>query len=227
MLCLVETKREVVTKFDVVQLWENDAVGWEYVGAEGASGGLLLMWDETVFKIGNCYKGDRWLCVEGELIKRSFRCAICLVYGAHIRNEKLVVWEELSFLSGLCKVPFCFMGDFNEVVKVEERKWATTLTGSAADFKSWIQDMELVDLDLSDRLFTWFRGQSCSRIDRMLVTLEWLEEFSDTRLRGGPRGLSDYCLVVMEAARVGRGPRPFRSLESWFTHEGFLRMVKE
>ncbi|XP_015945807.1 uncharacterized protein LOC107470910 [Arachis duranensis] len=119
------------------------------------------------------------------------------------------------------------MGDFNEVVKVEERKGATTLTGSAADFKSWIQDMKLVDLDLSDSLFTWFRGQSCSRIDRMLVTLEWLEEFHDTRLRGGPRGLSNHCPVVMEAARVGRGPRPFRSLDSWFTHEGFLRMVKE
>ncbi|XP_072058042.1 uncharacterized protein [Arachis hypogaea] len=119
------------------------------------------------------------------------------------------------------------MGDFNEVVKVEERKGATTFTGSAADFTSWIQDMELVDLDLSDRLLTWFRGQSCSRIDRMLVTLEWLEEFPNTRLRGGPRGLSDHCPMVMEAARVGRGPRPFRSLDSWFTHEGFLRMVKE
>ncbi|XP_016185748.1 uncharacterized protein LOC107627429 [Arachis ipaensis] len=30
----------------------------------------------------------------------------------------------------------------------------------------------------------------------------------------------------MEGTKVGRGPRPFRSLDSWFTHEGFLRLVK-
>ncbi|XP_015953797.1 uncharacterized protein LOC107478164 [Arachis duranensis] len=31
----------------------------------------------------------------------------------------------------------------------------------------------------------------------------------------------------MEDSRKFDGPRPFRSLDSWFTHEGFLRMVKE
>ncbi|XP_016168830.1 uncharacterized protein LOC107611417 [Arachis ipaensis] len=198
MLGLIETKKAVLTKFEVVQLWGNDAVRWEFVGAESASGGLLLMWDETVFKMNNCYKGDRWLCVDGVLLKNNFLCAFCLVYGAHAREEKLVVWEELSFLSGLCQVPVCYLRDFNEVTQVvEERKGAGSLTVSAVEFKSWIQDMELVDLPLTDRTFTWFRGQSCSRIDRVLVT------------------------------RMGGGPRPFRSLDSWFSHEGFLRMVKE
>ncbi|XP_072078161.1 uncharacterized protein [Arachis hypogaea] len=41
--------------------------------------------------------------------------------------------------------------------------------------------MELVDLELNDRKFTWFRGQSCSRIDRVLVSVEWVEEFPETR----------------------------------------------
>nr|XP_025628058.1 uncharacterized protein LOC112721200 [Arachis hypogaea] len=119
------------------------------------------------------------------------------------------------------------MGDFNEITHVEERKGATSLTVSAAEFRSRIQDMELVDLALTDRLFTWFRGQSCSRIDRVLVSLEWLEEFTETRLRGGPRGLSDHCLMIMKVTRLRGGPRPFRSLDSWFTHDEFLRMVKE
>nr|XP_025674217.1 uncharacterized protein LOC112773777 [Arachis hypogaea] len=62
--------------------------------------------------------------------------------------EKLVVWEELSFIAGLCQVPICYMGDFNEVTQVEERKGPDRLTGSAEDFKCWIQDMQLVDLPL-------------------------------------------------------------------------------
>ncbi|XP_016185434.1 uncharacterized protein LOC107627082 [Arachis ipaensis] len=227
MLGLVETKKEMVNRFDVMQLWGNDGAGWEFVEAEGASGGLLLMWDTTVFKLSNCYKGGRWLCVDGVMLKNNFRCAFCLVYGEHDRESKLVMWEELSFLSGLCQVPLCFLGDFNEIVQVEERRGSMSLPRSAVEFKSWIHDMELVDLALSDRQFTWFRGQSCSRLDRVLVSLEWLEEFPETRLRGGPRGLSDHCPIIMNVTRLGWGPRPFRSLDAWFTHEGFLRMVKE
>ncbi|XP_057745192.1 uncharacterized protein LOC130963060 [Arachis stenosperma] len=66
-----------------------------------------------------------------------------------------------------------------------------------------------------------------NRIDRSLVRLEWLDAYPDTRLRGGPRGLSDHCSLVVEDRKIAQGPRPFRSLDAWFTHEGFLKMMKE
>ncbi|KAL4357418.1 hypothetical protein AHAS_Ahas09G0184700 [Arachis hypogaea] len=125
------------------------------------------------------------------------------------------------------KVLFCLMGDFNEILRLEERKGDTSLPASAENFKEWVQDLQLVDLPLSDRKFTWFGGRSYSHIDRILVSLEWLKEFPDTRMKGGPRGLSDHCPLILEDTRVSMGPRPFRSLDSWFTHRGFLRMVKD
>ncbi|XP_016172545.1 uncharacterized protein LOC107614934 [Arachis ipaensis] len=57
MLGLVETKRQLVTRFDVMKIWGNSCVEWEYMGPDGASGGLLLMWDDGFFKMRNCYKG--------------------------------------------------------------------------------------------------------------------------------------------------------------------------
>ncbi|XP_025636103.1 uncharacterized protein [Arachis hypogaea] len=185
------------------------------------------MWDIMLFRMNNCYKGEIWLCVEGVLLKNDYRCAFCLVYGAHTRAGKLAVWEELSFIAGLCQVSICYMGDFNEVTQVEERKDQDRLTASAEDFKSWVQDMQLVDLPLNDRNYTWFRGSSCSRIDRVLVSLEWTEEFPEIRLKGGPRGLSDHCPIIVQNTICRDGLRPFRSLDSCFTHEGFLRMVRE
>ncbi|XP_015969281.1 uncharacterized protein LOC107492735 [Arachis duranensis] len=83
-----------------------------------------------------------------------------------------------------------------------------------------------MDLSLIDRNFMWFKDRSCSRIDRVLVNIEWTEKFPDMRLKGGPRGLSDHYPLIVELTRVRGGPRPFRSLDSWFTHEGFLRVVK-
>ncbi|XP_016166702.1 uncharacterized protein LOC107609308 [Arachis ipaensis] len=226
MLGLLETKREDISKYDIGRIWGNSSVDWEFVESVGAAGGLLLLWDDNVFQKRNCYKGERWLCIEGVLTKNNFQCAYCLVYGAHGRVAKRVVWEELSYIAGLCQIPFCFMGDFNEILQIEDRKGLQSLPGSAEEFKSWVQDMQLVDLPLTDRKFTWFRGQSCSRIDRVLVNIEWVEEFPDIRLKGGPRGLSDHCPLIVEDIRGRGGPRPFRSLDSWFTHEDFLRMVK-
>ncbi|XP_016206072.1 uncharacterized protein LOC107646400 [Arachis ipaensis] len=127
---------------------------------------------------------------------------------------------------GLCHVPFCLMGDFNEILQVEDRKRVNSLLASAEEFKSQVHDMQLMDLPLTNRKFTWFRGQSCSQIDRVLVNIEWAKEFPDIRLKGGPMGLSDHCLLIVEDTRVRRGPRTFRSLDFWFTHENFLRMVK-
>ncbi|XP_016164391.1 uncharacterized protein LOC107606902 [Arachis ipaensis] len=222
MLGLVETKMQVVTKFDVVRIWGSDTIGWEFVGSEGTSGSLLLMWDDMQFKMNNCYKGERWICVEGVLLKTKFNCAFYLVYGAHTRMEKLDVWEELRFIAGLCQVPICYMRDFNEVIQIEERKGQDRLTASTAEFKDWVQDMQLVDLPLNDQKFTWFRGCSCSRIDRVLLSVEWLEEFLEIRLKGGPRGLSDHYLIIVEDSKFRGGPCPFRSLDSWFTHEGWL-----
>ncbi|XP_016199813.1 uncharacterized protein LOC107640826 [Arachis ipaensis] len=227
MLGLIEMKRQVVTRIDVASIWGQHGAGWEYIGSNGAAGGLLIIWDDLVFKMNNCYKGERWLCVEGVLIKSSFNCAFFLVYGAHNRDEKIHVWEELRYMAGLCQVPCCYMGDFNEIVHVEERQCTTVLPRSAEEFKDWIQDMHLVDLPLTDHKFTWFRGRSCSRIDRALVILEWIEEFPESQLRGGQRGLPDHCPIIVEDKKIKGGPRPFRSLDSWFTHEGFLRMVKE
>ncbi|KAL4276900.1 hypothetical protein AHAS_Ahas20G0253400 [Arachis hypogaea] len=210
MVSLLETKREVISKYDVARIWENSTVGWEFVESVGAAGRLLLMWDDMMFQKSNCYKGDRWLCIEGVLTKNNFQCAYCLVYGAHGREEKRVIWEELSYIAGLCQGPFCLLGDFNEILQVEDRKGLTSFPVSAEEFKSWVQDMQLVDLPLTDRKFTWFRGQSGSRVDRVLVNIEWVEEFPVIRLKGGPKDLSDHFPLIVEDTRVRGGPRPFR-----------------
>ncbi|XP_072058019.1 uncharacterized protein [Arachis hypogaea] len=154
--------------FDVARTWGQVGAGWDFVGSNGAAGGLLLIWDES---------------------------------GAHNRDAKIQVWEELSYMAGLYQVPSCYMRDFNEIVHVEERQCTNVLPRSAEEFRSWIQDMHLVDLPLTDCKFSWFQGRSCSHIDRALVSVEWLEEFPESRIRGRPRGLSDHCPVILEYMR--------------------------
>ncbi|XP_015935063.1 uncharacterized protein LOC107461112 [Arachis duranensis] len=210
MVGLLETKREEISVFDVARIWGSSSIGWEYVESVGAIGGLLLIWDDIMFQRTNCYKGERWLCVEGVLTKNNFQCAYCLVYETHGREEKKVVWEELSYIAGLCQVPFCFLGDLNDILQVDDRKGLTSLSASAEEFKGWVHDIQLLDLPLTDRKFTWFRGRSCSWIDRVLVNIEWVEKYPDIRLRGGPRGLSDHYPLILEESQLKALTVPLR-----------------
>jgi hypothetical protein len=62
LVCLLETNMEIITWVVVRSLWGCQHVDWCYMGASGASGGILLMWvwwimgkiQECVGKIDSC-----------------------------------------------------------------------------------------------------------------------------------------------------------------------------
>jgi hypothetical protein len=55
IVCLVETKMAIISREVVQSLWGCNQVDWCYLGANGASGGILLMWDRRVVeKLEEC-----------------------------------------------------------------------------------------------------------------------------------------------------------------------------
>ena len=48
VICLQETKMELITRAVIRSLWRDQHVDWSYLGSYGASGGLVLMWDTRV-----------------------------------------------------------------------------------------------------------------------------------------------------------------------------------
>ncbi|KAL4397380.1 hypothetical protein AHAS_Ahas01G0186100 [Arachis hypogaea] len=102
MLGLIETKKEVISKFDVVQCWGNNAVSLEFVGSKGAFGALLIMWDIMMFRLSNCYKRERWLCIEGELTNNNFYlCWLLGVWCAYNEKEVYCVGRVEIFIENM------------------------------------------------------------------------------------------------------------------------------
>ena len=50
IVCLQETKLEWITRGIVRSIWGCPYVDWLYLGSDGASGGILLMWDRPVME---------------------------------------------------------------------------------------------------------------------------------------------------------------------------------
>jgi hypothetical protein len=74
IVCLQETKMEVITREVVSSLWGCNHVDWSYLGSRGASNVFLVMWDRPVVeKIKEC--------VSKFMVACSFRCVLRILNG--------------------------------------------------------------------------------------------------------------------------------------------------
>lgn len=67
------------------------------------------------------------------------------------------------------------------------------------EFKIFIDNMEVLDLPMMGRRFTWTNFQDNAihnRLDRFLVSLEWVEKFNIAQW-GLARPISDHCPVMI------------------------------
>lgn len=97
------------------------------------------------------------------------------------------------------------------------------------DFNNFVDQLEMMNLPMLGRNFTWCNsldGDRWSRIDRFLLDPIWVEKFR-FKLWGLPRLVSDHCpLLLMENER-NWGPRPFRFLNAWTLHPSFMTIVQK
>ncbi|WMV58328.1 hypothetical protein MTR67_051713 [Solanum verrucosum] len=80
--------------------------------------------------------------------------------------------------------PWAICGDFNVTRYISEKKNCTVRTRGMKEFFDFIEDMKLVDLQLEDVTYTWFKGdqqEAASRIDRILISEEWDDKFQNLK----------------------------------------------
>jgi hypothetical protein len=97
------------------------------------------------------------------------------------------------------------------------------------EFGDFIVSMDLVDLPLLGRKFTWFHpnGSSMSRIDRFLISEEWLNDWGGCSLWSLPRDISDHCPLILKRSNFDWGPKPFRFNNHWLVHKDYKNVVEE
>ncbi|KAL8485331.1 hypothetical protein ACS0TY_027579 [Phlomoides rotata] len=120
-------------------------------------------------------------------------------------------------------------GDFNSVIRECERP-GRRVVSSRRDlntFDNLIRDSELIDLPLHGRYYTWYmlNGSSKRRIDRILINEDWMLRWLISYQRGLRRSLSDHCPNILDINDKYWGPKPFRFINAWSSHEGFKEFI--
>lgn len=113
----------------------------------------------------------------GKLVFNNSLCTILLVYGGVNENHRETIYSEIKCSLQNLTNPILLLGDFNEILEVNERKGHDKVTREMKAYKSWIDFFSLIDLPTSRRKYTWKRENSKSRLHRVMCDPLWLSEF--------------------------------------------------
>ncbi|XP_058103553.1 uncharacterized protein LOC131247134 [Magnolia sinica] len=229
VICLQETKVRQFSDSLMESIWKSKDVRWTALHASGSFGGILVAWNSSRWSLIDTWSGTYSVSVILHDALSDFRYLVSSVHGPNSEDSRKDFWVELS-ASRLCfSDPTCLVGDFNMIRFVEEKSHGNKVSPAMGAFSAWIDDQDLVDLPLLGARFTWTNGRASpilSRLDRFLLSPEWLDYFSFISQSALPITTSDHCPILLSAEETNLGPKPFR-FDSWVKIDSFRQIVAD
>ena len=91
IICLQQTKLEWVTRGLVRSIWSYPYIDWSYLGSKGASGGILLMWDQRVVEKIEEAVGHFSVSCRFKNVSDQFEWAFKSTYGPNLNRKHQIM----------------------------------------------------------------------------------------------------------------------------------------
>ena len=146
-------------------------------------------------------------------------------YGEPETHRRGEAWSKLRSLNSSMNIPWICGGDFNEIVRQEE-KWggAPRDHNQMQSFRDVIDECSFMDLGYVGSKFMWAKhfedGHSIrTRLDRCMATNSWFQKFPGTRIHHLQCMSSDHTplLINLLGLLEPRRKRCFRFEEMWLS----------
>ncbi|GMI99700.1 hypothetical protein HRI_003639300 [Hibiscus trionum] len=198
------------------------------IEALGFSGGIWLCWRDTVH-VTILLQHFQFLHCEVTCRHTGFSFFLTLVYASPTASKRKTLWPHLHRLAQMVHCPWLLMGDFNATLDTSERKGGTGSTQASHLFQDFIFNCGLRDIGFQGPQFTWSRGSTYARLDRMICNEKWDEYFPGTSVLHLLRIHSDHRPLFLQFgnARNTSTSRHFRYFTGWRLHADFDRMVSD
>nr|GFB82315.1 RNA-directed DNA polymerase, eukaryota [Tanacetum cinerariifolium] len=148
----------------------------------GNSGGILCVWEATVFKKDYATISDSFVAIYGTWLPSNSKVLFVAIYAPQQVSRKRILWDYISTLFHRWNGEVVVLGDFTEVLNIDERRVSCFNPTSARVFDQFISVSGLVDVKMEGYTFTWSHhsGSKMSKLDRFLVSEDSIEkELSD------------------------------------------------
>ncbi|KAM6550953.1 hypothetical protein CsatB_000761 [Cannabis sativa] len=201
-LCETLCNNDIVDRLKVRLGFENSFT----VPAQGRKGGLAFLWkistDAHLLKF-SAHHIDLEVHVPGFVHWRLTR-----FYGEPNLSRRHTTWELLRELADASTLPWCILGDFNNITTHDDKKGGRLYPESLVNgFNTALHDCELCELQLRGHKYTWECGKGTQnhieiRLDKAFATQSWLTIFNEARLSNFDFSSSDHTHIFLELAPV-------------------------
>ncbi|XP_028065808.1 uncharacterized protein LOC114268782 [Camellia sinensis] len=185
VLLLQETKSRNIDVTFVRSIWPWEKLEFMAADSDGSAGGLLSIWNPEVFSLSECCSNRNFLLLSGTL-SGSFECVFLNIYAPNDVVQRAKLWNSILNIRSSFLKPWCMGGDYNEIRVPNERRGCTRSSKGMHDFNNFVDHLEMLDLPMLGRNFTWcnsLEGERWSRIDRFLLDPTWVQGWARYRAK--------------------------------------------
>ncbi|XP_022003348.1 uncharacterized protein LOC110900791 [Helianthus annuus] len=199
----------------------------EQVYAEGRSGGLVSLWNPSVFQMDRVLKQRHFLVVSGIMVATGERVHIANIYAPNDPISRRGLWADLIQAIDTNSGMWLLMGDFNDVRSQDEIMNSEFVELNAWHFNSFIQITDLHEYNMGGHKFTYMSdsGVKLSKLDRFLVSKSFKDRWLLAATTALTRYTSDHCPIVLSTVPTDFGHVPFRFFNTWLDLNGFQDFV--
>jgi exonuclease III len=201
VIFLQETKLQSISHFKKNSFLPTTHDNFEHIDAIGTAGGILTAWNSKNFKCCNTIVKSRSLTVHLHSEISEFHLWATNVYGPTADSERDEFFDDIRQLQPFIDGPWIIAGDFNTVRSGEDRSTGRATLSETSRFNEVIRDLQVQELPLLDRNFTWSNNQDppiLTRIDRAFINADWDCKKRRSGSIGTTRIISEglYCMYI-------------------------------
>jgi exonuclease III len=229
IICLVETKLQVVTRFTVSQVLGPRYDEFTFLPADGTAGGILVAWQSALVSVSATRVDKFCLSVQLNFVD-GHSWWHTTVYGPTVEEQKEEFLEELQAIRTACPGMWVAAGDFNLILDAADKNNDRLNRRMMARFRQVINRLELVESPLTGRRYTWSSERiqpTLTRIDRWFSSSDWDSAHPNSLLHALSSNISDHCPIMMATNVNFSSRRRFHFEAFWPGLTGFQEVVSE
>ncbi|GAU25702.1 hypothetical protein TSUD_216310 [Trifolium subterraneum] len=201
---------------------------------EGRGGGIAMLWKISLKCQITKYSLNHIDLEVSDDVRGNWR--ITGFYGFPEGGRRRESWNFLCQLSQTSQLPWCIIGDYNDILSFDEKKGRSDRPNWLInDFRDAVLDAGLIDIELIGYPFTWFKSLGTDRVveeklDRALANVEWCNLFIHAKLECLTSTASDhYPLLLSWEQRTlhSKPPKQFKFENSWLIELDFDQFVRQ
>lgn len=156
------------------------------VPAEGQSGGLVVLWDDSILELDDITTTRQEIHVIIKLHNSKFLWLFSCIYASNVAHDRNILWKNLKTIKdnykGLWLLGVILMNSYEN----QKKRGRPIISTHSNSFWDIINYCELIDMGFKGSKYMWvnecFKNKSSlilEKLDRFFANDDWLHCFPD------------------------------------------------